>query len=85
MPEVIIGVVKNGVVIPNAPLPEGTCVEIHVQDTTAIPPDLQEVQGQRISMWEFLQTLPPGPSPRAFPTWEEYERHLQEEKDAWER
>ena len=36
-----------------------------------------------MSMLEFLESLPPGP--RAFPTWEEYERHLQEEKDAWER
>jgi hypothetical protein len=42
MPDVITGVVKNGVVIPNSPLPEGTCVEIHVPDTLAIPPDLQE-------------------------------------------
>ena len=32
------------------------------------------------SVLEFLESLPPGP--RAFPTWEEYERHLKEEKDA---
>ncbi len=38
---------------------------------------------QRMSMLEFVKSLPPGP--RAFPTWEEYEKHLQEEKDAWER
>jgi len=38
---------------------------------------------RRMSMLEFLETLPPGP--RAFPTWEEYEQHLREEKDAWER
>ena len=37
----------------------------------------------RMSMLEFIKTLPPGP--RAFPSWEEYERHLREEKDAWER
>jgi hypothetical protein len=36
----------------------------------------------RMSMLEFLETLPPGP--RAFKTWEEYEKHLREEKDAWE-
>ena len=32
---------------------------------------------------EFLETLPPGP--RAFPSWEEYERRLAEERDAWDR
>jgi hypothetical protein len=59
-------------------LPEGAKVEVVVF--------LAEQQSpQRISMLEFLETLPPGPSPRCFPTWEEYERHLQEEKNAWER
>jgi hypothetical protein len=38
----ITGVVKNGVVIPNAPLPKGKYVEIHVNDEADIPPDLQE-------------------------------------------
>jgi hypothetical protein len=36
-----------------------------------------------MSVLEFLESLPPGP--RAFKTWEEYEQHLREEKDAWER
>lgn len=59
-------------------LPEGAKVEVIVV--------LPERPGpRRMSMLEFLESLPPGPSPRAFPTWEEYERHLQEEKDAWER
>jgi hypothetical protein len=31
----------------------------------------------------FLDALPDGP--RAFATWEDYEQHLQQEKDAWER
>jgi hypothetical protein len=31
----------------------------------------------------FLESLPPGP--RAFPNWEEYERHLEEERGAWDR
>ena len=35
------------------------------------------------SALEFLESLPFGP--RAFETWEEYERHLEEEKAAWER
>jgi hypothetical protein len=38
---------------------------------------------QFASAWDFLQSLPAGP--RAFKTWEEYEQHLREEKDAWER
>ena len=42
MPNIITGTVKNGVIIPNTPLPEGTAVEIHVQDTAEIPPELQE-------------------------------------------
>ena len=31
----------------------------------------------------FLESLPPGP--RAFKTWEEYEQHVREEKDTWDR
>ena len=34
--------VKNGVVIPNAPLPEGRQVEIQVSDELDVPPELQE-------------------------------------------
>jgi hypothetical protein len=59
-------------------LPEGVKVEVIV----VLPP---EPEPRRMSMLEFLASLPPGPSPRAFPTWEEYEQHLREEKDAWER
>lgn len=57
-------------------LPEGAKVEVIV-----VLPKTPEPQFG--SALEFLESLPPGP--RAFPTWEEYERHLQEEKDAWER
>jgi hypothetical protein len=35
------------------------------------------------SALEFLESLPPGP--RAFKTWEEYEKHLREERNAWDR
>jgi hypothetical protein len=57
-------------------LPEGATVEVIVL--------LPEQPGpRRMSMLELVASLPPGP--RAFPTWEEYERHLQEERDAWER
>ena len=59
-------------------LPEGATVEVIV----VLP---EPVVPRRLSMLDLLDTLPEGPSPRAFPTWEEYERFLQEEKDAWER
>ncbi len=37
------GIVKNGVIVPNAPLPEGTHVEILVNDGSSdVPPELQE-------------------------------------------
>jgi hypothetical protein len=57
-------------------LPEGARVEVIV----VLPEQLQK---KAISMLEFVKSLPPGP--RAFPTWEEYEQHLREEKDSWER
>jgi hypothetical protein len=57
-------------------LPEGAKVEVIV----LLP---EKPKPPRISVLEFLESLPPGP--RAFPTWDEYERHLQEEKNSWER
>jgi hypothetical protein len=57
-------------------LPEGATVEVIV----LLP---ERAKSQFGSALEFLESLPPGP--RAFPTWKEYERHLREEKDAWER
>jgi hypothetical protein len=57
-------------------LPEGAKVEVIV----LLP---EKSEPPRISVLEFLESLPPGP--RAFPTWDEYERHLQDEKNAWER
>lgn len=59
-------------------LPEGARVEVIV----VLP---EKLGPRRTSMVELLASLPQGPSPRSFPTWEEYERHLQEEKSAWER
>lgn len=61
----------------NSPeLPEGARVEVIVV--------LPETSKPRFgSALEFLESLPSGP--RAFPTWEEYERHLRKEKDSWER
>ena len=57
-------------------LPEGAKVEVIVVLPEAAPAPFG-------SALEFLESLPPGP--RAFKTWEEYERHLQEERDSWER
>jgi hypothetical protein len=40
---IIAGFVKNGVVVPNASLPEGAFVEIHViNEAIEVPPELQE-------------------------------------------
>ena len=41
--DVIAGTVRNGVVVPCTPLPEGADVEIHLlSPAPGIPPDLQE-------------------------------------------
>jgi hypothetical protein len=57
-------------------LPEGAKVDVIV----VLP---QTAEPQFMSILDFLESLPPGP--RAFKTWEEYEKHLREEKDAWDR
>jgi hypothetical protein len=57
-------------------LPDGAKVAV----TVLLP---ESSKPPRTSMLEFLASLPPGP--RAFPTWEAYEQHLREEKDAWDR
>jgi hypothetical protein len=75
MSTTITGVVTNGVIVPTSPLPEGAAVEVIVASTETPEPG-------RLSMLEFLDTLPPGP--RAFKTWQEYARHLHEEKEEWD-
>ena len=57
-------------------LPEGVTVEVIV----VLPEPVRSASGSAL---DFLESLPPGP--RAFPTWEEYDRHLKAERDAWER
>jgi hypothetical protein len=43
MPIVIAGVVSNGVIVPQEPLPEGVRVEIHLNDQPLeVPVELQE-------------------------------------------
>ena len=57
-------------------LPEGARVEVIV----VLP---EEPRRQFASALEFLESLPAGP--RAFKTWDEYEQHLREERDSWDR
>jgi hypothetical protein len=55
-------------------LPEGAKVEVVVIMRETPAPKFA-------SALEFLESLPPGP--RAFNTWEQYEKHLREERDSW--
>ncbi len=57
-------------------LPEGAKVEIIV----LLP---EQPAPRRMSMIEFLATLPPGPL--LFKTPEDANRYIQEERDSWER
>ena len=50
MPNIVAGFVKNGVVVPNAPLPEGAFVEVHViHGPIDVPPELQA----ELDAWEL--------------------------------
>ena len=66
----------NRVEFSSPQLPEGARVEV----TVVVPP--QSAPPARISLVDFLKTLPPGP--RAFDTWEEYECFLEDEKNSWD-
>ena len=57
-------------------LPEGAKVEV-----TVVVPEQRKTPFP--SALEFLESLPPGP--RAFKTWDEYEQHLREERNSWDR
>jgi hypothetical protein len=59
---------------PNLPDGASVAVTVHVREPSQPLPT---------SMLDLLASLPVGP--RAFPTWEAYERHLREERDAWDR
>ena len=53
MSMVVAGFVKNGVIVPNAPLPEGAFVEVHViNGPIEVPPELQE----EFDAWERAGT-----------------------------
>ena len=62
-------------------LTEGEDVEVFVvmPGPAKSPPEAPA----RGSVWELIQTLPPGP--RSASTWEEIERLLQEDRDSWDR
>ena len=65
MSVVIAGFVKNGVVVPNAPLPEGAFVEVHViRGPIDVPPELQA----ELDAWQLAGAR----------TLEEVERRAQE-------
>jgi hypothetical protein len=42
----------------------------------------EQLAQERVSLFDFLKTLPPGP--RAFKTWDEYEEFLRKEKESWD-
>ena len=50
MPNIVAGFVKNGVVVPNAPPPEGAFVEVHlIRGPIEVPPELQA----ELEAWQF--------------------------------
>jgi hypothetical protein len=57
-------------------LPEGSRVDVIV----VVP---EQVATRRADLLEFLDSLPAGP--RSYPTWEEMERHFQQERNSWDR
>lgn len=57
-------------------LAEGDLVSVIVEPCGGHPEN-------RESVLSFLDALPEGP--RAFATWDEYDRHLQKERDSWDR
>lgn len=57
-------------------LDEGDAVEVFVVAARPREPRKRTVH-------EFLSSLPPGP--RSYPTWEEFERAFQEERNSWDR
>ena len=62
-------------------LTDGDAVDVFVVIPRPAEP-LHEIP-TRGSVWELIQSLPPGP--RSAPTWEEIERSLQEDRDSWDR
>jgi hypothetical protein len=59
MSMIVAGFVKNGVVVPNAPLPEGAFVEVHViHGPIEVPPELQaELEAWQRASAESLELV----------------------------
>jgi hypothetical protein len=59
MPNIVAGFVKNGVVVPNAPLPEGAFVEVHViNGPIEVPPELQaELDAWQLASAQSLELV----------------------------
>ena len=66
----------NKIEITAPELVEGQAVEVFL----VLP---RAAGAPRRSLLEFIESLPPGP--RSAPTWEEFERQFQEERDSWDR
>lgn len=66
-------------------LTEGESVDVFVvmPNTANVLPAAEAKSGQRGSIWEMIQSLPPGP--RSASTWEEIEQNLQEDRNSWDR
>ncbi len=64
---------------------EGEVVDVVVTPNTTnhLPMAAMPDSEKRGSMWELIQSLPPGP--RSASTWAEIERNLQEDRDSWDR
>ncbi len=50
---VATGVVRNGVVVPNIPLPEGAWVELHVR---GVPPEIPGELRDELAAWDVASS-----------------------------
>jgi hypothetical protein len=59
MSVIVAGFVKDGVVVPNAPLPEGAFVEVHViRGPIDVPPELQaELDAWQLASAQSLEVV----------------------------
>lgn len=71
----------NRVEIVAPELTEGDAVEVFVVMPEAAAKPQPEAE-KPDSIWELIQSLPPGP--RSASTWEEIERSLQEDRASWD-
>jgi hypothetical protein len=67
---------RNKIEITSSELAEGQDVDVFLIPRPSATPAHR-------SVLEFLDSLPPGP--RTAPTWDQFERQFQEERDAWDR